>query len=101
MELADILSLAKAGFTKEQIVALSGISKTPAAPAAPAPATPATPAAPATPATPATDPIMAEIQKLTGALQASALLNSNMPPQTQSAEDILAEIINPPTAGKK
>jgi hypothetical protein len=59
------------------------------------------PVAPAAPAAPAADPVLAEIQRLTGALQASALLNSNMPPQTQTAEDILAEIINPPTAAKK
>jgi hypothetical protein len=44
---------------------------------------------------------MAAIEKLTGALQANAILNSQLPQQQQNTEQILASIINPPQpAGK-
>jgi alkylhydroperoxidase family enzyme len=86
MKIDDVLALAKAGFTSTQIVALAQISQAPA-----------TQVPPAT----QTDSIMAEIQKLTGALQANALLAGNMPTTQQTADDVLASIINPPTAEKK
>jgi hypothetical protein len=101
----DVLALAKAGFTSTQIVALAQISQTPTTqpPTPTAPPTPTVPPAPTVPPTPAvqTDPIMAEIQKLTGALQANALLASNMPQTQQTADDVLASIINPPTVENK
>jgi hypothetical protein len=40
---------------------------------------------------------MTELQKLTGAIQANAIINSNLPGNTQTTEDILAAIIAPPT----
>ena len=109
----DILTLAKAGFTSDQIAALASVSKTqqaaPATTPAPAPATAAeqtpapAPAAapPAAPApTPAAQPdqtaeILRKLGVLTDAIQSSAILQSNQP-QQQSADDILAEIIRPP-----
>ena len=96
MDMNDILTLAKAGFNATQIAALMQ-TQTPVAPIAPI-----APIAPVPPVTPpqtayATDPILAEIQKLTGAMQANAILNSNLPQNVQNTESILAAIINPPT----
>jgi len=113
MDMNDILTLAKAGFNAQQIGALMQL-QTPTAPVAPvaptapvapvapvaptAPVAPVAPVAPTAPTAPVVDPILAEIQKLTGAMQANAILNSNMPTPTptQNTETILASIINPP-----
>lgn len=112
----DILVLAKAGFTSDQIAALASVSKTqqaaPATTPAPAPATvpeqtpapapaAAPPAAPApTPAAQQPDQTTAEILRklgvLTDAIQSSGIINSNQPAE-QTADDILAAIIRPPT----
>ena len=106
----DILTLSKAGFNAQQIAGLSMLMNKPEAPAptpvapapAPAPAAPApAPAAPApaapAPAAPApeNDPVLAELQKLTGLFQSSNIIQSNQP-KVQTPEEILAEIINPP-----
>ena len=115
----DILVLAKAGFTAEQIAALNLVGTAPApapaaptqpaapapAPAAPAPAAPA-PAAPAQPApvqmpptaAPHTvDDVLAAISGLTSTIQTANLMSAQMPPEPQkTAETILASIINPP-----
>lgn len=106
----DILTLSKAGFTAQQIAGLSMIANQQSAPAVQAPAVqapavpaPAVPApvvpAPAVPApavqAPAVDPVLAELQKLTGLMQNGNIVGSNMP-QPQTPEEILAEIINPP-----
>lgn len=106
MTTQDILTLAKAGFSATQIGAIMQI-QTPVAPVVPVvPVAPVAPVAPVTPVTPVTpvitvDPIMAQLEKLTGVLQANALLNTNMPQTQQTADDILASIINPPDLGKK
>ena len=77
----DILTLAKAGFTANQIAALNNVGTQPApAPAAPAPAAPA----------PAEDPLT----QILGALQVNAI-NATQQPAVQTTDDILAEIINP------
>jgi hypothetical protein len=81
----DILTLSKAGFTAQQIAGLSMIANQQSAPAVPAPAVPA----------PALDPVLAELQKLTGLMQTGNIVGSTMP-QPQTPEEILAEIINPP-----
>lgn len=102
MNVSDIIALSKAGFTAEQISGFKNIDEAaPAAPVAPpAPAAPAAPVAPAAPAVPAaTSPdaaILAEIQKLTGAIQANSLLSSQQP-KSETVEDILASVINPKT----
>lgn len=97
----DILALSKAGFNAQQIAGLSMIANkqpepapapadpAPTAPAAPAPAAPA-PTAP----TPENDPILAELQKLTGLMMSQNITNTQQP-AIQTPEDILAEIINP------
>ena len=87
----EILTLAKAGFTAQQIAGLSMVANQPApTPAQPVP-TPAQPVP--TPAQPA-DPVLAELQKLTGLVQGSNIMNVNQP-KVQTPEEILAEIINP------
>ena len=127
----NVLVLAKAGFTAQQIAGLSMLaSQSPAAPApapapavnnpvppqpVPAPAVPAPVPAPApavnnpvpAPAVPApaavpqpADPVLAELQKLTGLVQGSNIMNVNQP-KVQTAEEILAEIINPAPKGEK
>ena len=121
----EILTLAKAGFTAQQIAGLSMVANqpvptptqpapTPAQPAptpaqpvptptqpAPTPAQPVpTPTQPApTPAQPV-DPVLAELQKLTGLVQGSNIMNVNQP-KVQTPEEILAEIINPAPKGDK
>lgn len=89
----DILILAKAGFTAQQIAALS-VTQVPAAPAAPA--TPETPAAPMTPATPAaTAPLTYE--QFQQELQKMALMGAQQSGRVETADSVLASIINPPT----
>ena len=106
----EILTLAKAGFTAQQIAGLSMINSNPAPTPAPAPApapapTPAPAPAPAPDPTPApspapADPVLAELQKLTGLVQNSNIMNVNQP-KVQTPEEILAEIINPAPKGDK
>ena len=105
----NVLVLAKAGFTAQQIAGLSMLAGQPVQPAQPAqpvqpaqPAQPAQPVQPAQPAQPAqpVDPVLAELQKLTGLVQGSNIMNVNQP-KVKTAEEILAEIINPAPKGDK
>ena len=82
----EILTLAKAGFTAQQIAGLSMINNATAPAPAPAPAP--------------VDPVLAELQKLTGLVQGSNIMNVNQP-KVQTPEEILAEIINPAPKGEK
>ena len=118
----DILTLAKAGFTANQIIALGSIqSPSPVAPApvatAPAPApvapvalapvatAPVAPVAPApvapvapAPVAPATDPFQQLFEQMTGikqAIQSNNIQNSSIITQPQTTDDILASIIQP------
>ena len=84
----NVLVLAKAGFTAQQIAGLSmlaGQSAQPTQPTQPAQTV---------------DPVLAELQKLTGLVQGSNIMNVNQP-KVQTAEEILAEIINPAPKGDK
>lgn len=121
MELTDILSLVKAGFTREEIREME-LSQAPVQPnSAPVPepttvppqttepaqvvepVAVAVPAAQPQPTQAPAEPTMAElmqsIAKLTSAVQANAIAQSVIPggatPQTPTAEDMLAEIIRP------
>ena len=87
----DILILAKAGFTAQQIAALS-VTQAPAVPAAPAaPAAPTAPTA-STASTPLTyEQFQQELQKM-------ALMGAQQSGRVETADTILASIINPPTA---
>ena len=122
MELNDILSLVKAGYTRAEIEQMERPGTPDAAPAIvpveepaqapqPAPAqvvepaaVPApVPAAQPQPAQAQAEPTMAEIMqsiaKLTSTVQANAIAQSVIPgganPQAPTAEDMLAEIIRP------
>ena len=115
----NVLVLAKAGFTAQQIAGLSMLAGQPPAAPAPAPApavnNPVPPQPSAAPPAPApapqpvpapapvpqpVDPVLAELQKLTGLVQGSNIMNVNQP-KVQTAEEILAEIINPAPKGEK
>lgn len=113
MQLSDIIALARAGFTAEQISQLSASDQpqpqpTPAAPApqpdpqpAPQPE-PQTNPQPAQPA-PKQDPyqaIMAELGLLKGQLQQINRAGAQQPPsQELTGDQVLAHIISPPRQG--
>ena len=114
MNKEEILILAKAGFTAQQIAALNTVGVAAPAPVpapapepTPAPAPEPTPApAPTVPFNPVAlpqgatiDDVLASVQGLTQVVQSNALLNTPQP-KPVTAEDILAEIINPPVPDK-
>lgn len=101
MEMNDILTLARAGFTAQQIGALSAIGKEKEAPGQTAStqsflnnnntSNPVSPGAvPGVQASAAPS-----MQDLMSVMQNMNIMLSNQP-QTESVEDILASIINPP-----
>ena len=107
----DILTLAKAGFTAQQIAALNIVEKAPApAPVpepqpAPAPAPEPEPApAPAPTPDPAPastmDEILKSVQGLTQTFQNGFIMGAQQP-KPVTAEEILANIINPPSPKKE
>lgn len=112
MNAENILKLVDAGFSKEEILALTGTAQPKEADApkeAPAEPEPAKDQ-PAKPAPETSDPnaeryaeLLDAMQKLTGAIQAGNILNSSNKEQPQmSAEDILAEVVAPkPKKGVK
>lgn len=114
MKYADIITLAQAGFTAQQIAQMALVEAAPAPQSAPAPASPEptpTPAAGTSPSpvpatiTPPADQltaILAEMQTLKQTVQAQNRQNAELiPPAPQSAQDILASIIAPPKTGEK
>ena len=82
----DILILAKAGFTAQQIAALSVTQ---------APATPATPAASAAPVASAA-PAPLTYEQFQQELQKMALMGARQSGVVETADSVLASIINPP-----
>ena len=92
---SDILALSKAGFNSAQIALIAqGIQAEKPDPApAPAPAEKPDPA-------PSFDGIMAELQKISGAMFAGNIANSQQP-REQTPEDIIAAIIRPPQPADK
>ena len=113
----DILTLAKAGFTAQQIAALSVVGTAPATASTTAPTAPVEQLAPTVvapsapqPTTPAPAPVAApapapqgatadDILKAISGLSAqvtSGLIQTTPQPTPATAESILAEIINPP-----
>ena len=104
MNYSDIIALARAGFTAQQIAQMSQAEPAPAPVTqepAPAPVTqePAPAPVPQEP-TPAPDQfsaILAEMQTLKQTMQAQNRQNAELiPPTPQSAQDILSSIIAPP-----
>lgn len=103
----DILILAKAGFNAQQIAALNMVGSQPAP--APAPEAPAAPAqvadpvpapAPAAPQGATMDEILKSVQGLTQTFQNGFIMGAQQP-KPVTAEDILANIINPPSLNKE
>ena len=112
----EILILAKAGFNAQQIAALNMVGNAPAAPT-PAPAPEPTPApapeptpeptpapapapAPAAPQGATVDDVLKSVKDLTQTFQNGFILGAQQP-KPVTAEDILANIINPPSPKKE
>lgn len=118
MELADIMALVKAGYTKDEIAQMENPNpadpdpvpvQQPVVPAEQAPVQVVEPVAQPAPAPvpqpvqqdaqPSMADLMQSIAKLTSAVQANAIAQSVIPgganPQTPTAEDMIAEIIRP------
>lgn len=105
MTIDDVLTLVKAGFSREEIAVMAASAEPAPAPEptpAPAPA-PAPEPAPAPAPEPAPQPearpdmlaqILERFDTMTQALQASAIRGTQQPPK-QTTDDILAEIIRP------
>ena len=105
----DILILAKAGFNAQQIAALNMVGTAPAPAPTPAPTPEPTPApapeptpapAPAAPQGATVDDVLKSVKDLTATMQNGFILGSQQP-KPVTAEDILANIINPPSPDKK
>ena len=106
MKYSEIITLAQAGFTAQQIAQMAQVETAsqpaPATQPAPAPATQPAPA-PAPQAAPdQLNAILAEMQTLKQTMQAQNRQNAELiPPTPQSAQDILTSIIAPPKTGEK
>ena len=87
MNFEDILILARAGFTAEQISKISQLHQL------------SQPVQPVQPVQPEND-FAAQLAALTAAIQANGILGSVQTKQ-ETAEDILASIINPPVKEMK
>ena len=106
MEIKDIIALVNAGFTRDEIMTLTGPTSDPpivapeAAAEAPTPAAaePAPEAPTPAPAVPDNSEVLAALKDLTQTIRKNAILRDTMRPTEQpSAVDILASVINPPT----
>lgn len=103
MKQEDILALAKAGFTRDQIVALAGLQTAPVPQTAPVQQTvPVQQTAPVQQTDPVQqtetsgDPVLDALLGLRADMKKQALLFSSQPTtQTETTDDILASIINP------
>lgn len=97
----DILILAKAGFSAQQIAALSTVANaTPPEPPKQSVEEPAAPVANETtvekPETPKpVDPVLEAVNRLTGLVQAQAIGATQQPEHVETPEEILANIIAP------
>lgn len=108
MKYSEIITLAQAGFTAQQIAQMAQVEATsqPVPAPVPAPAPAITQPAPV-PATVQQTPdqftaILAEMQTLKQTMQAQNRQNAELiPPTPQSAQDILSSIIAPPKTGEK
>ena len=100
MNYSDIIALARAGFTAQQIAQMAQEEPAPA-PVPQEPAPEPVPQAPQ-PAPDQLNAILAEMQTLKQTMQAQNRQNAELiPPTPQSAQDILTSIIAPPKTGDK
>ena len=77
----DVLTLARAGFTAQQISALAQMQ-------------------PVQQMQPVGDPFVQQLAKLTQAIQANGILSTQQP-NPETADEVLASIINPPKNDNK
>ena len=106
MTAKEILALSMSGYNSQQIAVIAAEMAAqpadpppaPAADPAPEPAADPAPEPAADPPMPQLDGLMAKLDALTNQLQQQAILASQQP-ATQTADDILASIINPPQGG--
>lgn len=110
MKYSEIITLAQAGFTAQQIAQMAQVEAASQSAPAPAPAPQPTPAPTITQPVPATvqqtpdqlSVILTEMQTLKQTMQAQNRQNAELiPPTPQSAQDILSSIIAPPKIGEK
>lgn len=111
MKIEDIIALAGAGFSKQDIIKIAGTGSIPTPTPAPAPApilTPTTASAPASVPVPAQVPgntqdvfnqrmgvLDNRLDEITKLIQVGNLSNSQIP-EPPTTDDMLASIINPP-----
>lgn len=114
MTYEDIVTLAKAGFTAEQIARLSAVQNT-AQPTPPAvPPVPTPPAVPPVPTPPAVPPVQGQnpipanspdyiLQAINNVNDTMRQMQINMTnqPKPETTDDIIASIINPPMPSKE
>lgn len=105
MKLEDILELSRAGWTKEDIIRLSGTEEQPSfqsEPAGPVDPAPAVEEAPTEakvekapdPSEEKLNDIIAKLEKVSSGMQQMAVQNSRLP-ERETVDDILASFINP------
>ena len=110
MKYSEIITLAQAGFTAQQIAQMAQVEAD--SQPEPVPAPQSTPAPEITQPSPAPETIqqtpdqftaiLAEMQTLKQTMQAQNRQNAELiPPAPQSAQDILSSIIAPPKTGEK
>ena len=105
MKFEDVVALAKAGYTADQIAKMAPLADRQPAPAVQQPAPTVQQPAPAVqqpaaqieqpaPAVQQPDPILAALEKLTNAVQANGIMQAEQPAEPNE-EEILASIIMP------
>lgn len=103
MEVTDILALARAGFTADQIMQLAGTQHDPQ-PQESQPQEPQPSQEPSQEPAPAADKTMTALQESIADLK-RLIITSNIAgskqPAAQSVDDILAQVINPPRKGEE
>jgi len=109
MKAEDILKLVEAGFSKDEIIALNGpvepepekeITVDPEPEQTPEPQQAPTPAPAEDPNAKRYDELLQAVKKLTGAIQAGNIMNSNnKAEETKTAEQIMAEVLLPEKRG--
>ena len=92
----DVLTLARAGFTAQQISALAQMQPVQQMQQM----QPVQQMQPAQQMQPVGDPFVQQLAKLTQAIQANGILSTQQP-NPETADEVLASIINPPKNDKK
>ena len=102
MTYEDIVALAKAGFTADQIAKLSAVQNTTQPTAPIVPTAPTVPTAPAVPTAPYNSPdyILQAINSVNDTMRQMQINMINQP-KPETTDDIIASIINPPMPPKE